>query len=178
MSNQVETRQGLRDVMFDSFPEIFNRFREHAASGSASFPSLLDQFSLVGGMNAFPYVGPFVQNRRVQSIGSSPIEYTKDKIAEMLKKPQDHERDLRQAAHSLDWASYTFHHIRRTYTNLLTYHSYITPDLIEKSAMDSASFWREYKLTDKLSKKMKPDELAKEASGKVQLEGRCFIPTA
>ena len=174
MGNQMETRQGLRDVMFDSFPEIFNRFRELAASGSASFPSLLDQFSRVGGMNAFPYVGPFVQNRRVQSIGSSPIEYTKDKIAEMLKKPQDHERDLRQAAHELDWASYTFHHIRRTYTNLLTYHSYITPDLVEESAMDSASFWREYKLADKLRKKMKPDELAKEASGKVQLEGKVF----
>ena len=174
MADNTEARQEIRNVMYNSFPEIFNRFRELAESGSASFPSLLDQFSLIGGMNAFPYVGPFVQNRRVQTIGSSPIEYTKDKIAEFLKKPQDNERNLRQAAHELDWASYTFHHIRRTYSNLLTYHGYVTPDLVDESAMDSASFWREYKLADKLRKRMKPDELAREASGKVQLEGKVF----
>lgn len=174
MANKAEVKQGLRDVMYGSFPEIFSRFRELSQKGSASFPSLLDQFSLVGGMNAFPFVGPYVQNNRVKGIGTSPIQYSKDEIAKMLSKPQDNEVKLRQAAHSLDWASYTFHHIRRTYSNLLTYHNYITPDLVEESAMDSAAFWREYRLADKLRKTMKPDELAKEASGKVMLEGKVF----
>lgn len=174
MANKPEVKQGLRDVMYGSFPEIFSRFRELSQSGSASFPSLLDQFSLVGGMNAFPFVGPYVQNNRVKGIGTSPIQFNKDEIAKMLSKPQDNEVKLRQAAHSLDWASYTFHHIRRTYSNLLTYHNYITPDLVEESAMDSAAFWREYRLADKLRKAMKPDELAKEASGKVMLEGKVF----
>ena len=174
MAIKPEVKQGLRDVMYGSFPEIFSRFRELSQSGSASFPSLLDQFSLVGGMNAFPFVGPYVQNNRVKGIGTSPIQFNKDEIAKMLSKPQDNEVKLRQAAHSLDWASYTFHHIRRTYSNLLTYHNYITPDLVEESAMDSAAFWREYRLADKLRKAMKPDELAKEASGKVMLEGKVF----
>lgn len=174
MANKAEVKQGLRDVMYGSFPEIFSRFRELSQKGSASFPSLLDQFSLVGGMNAFPFVGPYVQNNRVKGIGTSPIQYSKDEIAKMLSKPQDNEVRLRQAAHSLDWASYTFHHIRRTYSNLLTYHNYITPDLVEESAMDNASFWREYRLADKLRKTMNPEELAKEASGKVMLEGKVF----
>ena len=157
---------------FDTFPNVFKHLRTMAASGMD--PSgIFGDYGLYGGLQSFPYSGPFVQNARTKRIGTSPIAHTKDEIADMLRKPQDSELPLRQASKELDFASYTYHHMRRVYTNLLTYHSYIVPDMIDESAMNDA-FWREYRLADKLRKVMKPQDLAREAAGKVMLEGKVF----
>lgn len=162
--------QALQEVRYSSFPQIFDRLRDLSRDG-LSMESLISAFGMMNG--SFAYTGPYVQNRRVKQIGSSPISHTKDEVAEMLKHPQEQELPLRQTAKELDFASYTFHHIRRVYTNLLTYHNYVAPDMTLPGAMNDA-FWREYRLADKLRKTMHPEDLAREAAGKVMLEGKVF----
>lgn len=157
-------------VRYASFPEIFERFRTASQNGM-SMDALV---SAMGWMNgSFPSSGPYVQNRRVKQIGTSPIAHTKDQVAEMLQKPQEQELPLRQTSKELDYASYTYHHMRRVYTNLLTYHNYIAPDMTDPGAMND-SFWREYRLADKLRKTLRPQDLAREAAGKAMLEGKVF----
>lgn len=169
MANESFSKS-LSAVTYDSFPKIFERFRQLSAETGMPLSSMISSFSMMGGFNQS---GPYVQNRRVKKIGTSPIPHTKDEVADMLKHPQEQELPLRQTAHELDFASYTFHHIRRVYTNLLTYHSYIEPDLTEPEAMNDA-FWREYRLAEKLRRTMDPKRLAREAAGKAMMEGKVF----
>ena len=169
MASETLTRD-LTKASYDSFPQIFERFRQLSEQTGMPLSTMIQNFSVMGGFNQS---GPYIQNRRVKKIGTSPIPHTKDEVADMLKHPQEQELPLRQTAHELDFASYTFHHMRRVYTNLLTYHSYIAPDLTEPDAMND-SFWREYRLAEKLRKTMKPWELAREAAGKTVMEGKVF----
>lgn len=169
MAKDKVTRS-MTEVAYDTFPEIFERFRQLSQETGMPLDSMISSFGIMGG---FRSSGPYVQNRRVKRIGTSPITHTKDEVADMLKHPQDSELPLRQTAHELDYASYTFHHMRRVYTNLLTYHNYIAPDLTEPEAMNDA-FWREWRLAEKLRTAMKPKELAREAAGKAVLEGKVF----
>lgn len=169
MANESFSKS-MSAITYDSFPKIFERFRQLSAETGMPLTSMISSFSMMGGFNQS---GPYVQNRRVKKIGTSPIPHTKDEVADMLKHPQEQELPLRQTAHELDFASYTFHHIRRVYTNLLTYHSYIEPDLTEPEAMNDA-FWREYRLAEKLRRTMDPKRLAREAAGKAVMEGKVF----
>ena len=159
----------LQKVKYGSFPEIFSKFRSLAEDYNVPFQSLISAFGFQGGM----FASPQVMNQRFQGIGTSPINFNKDEIAEMLKRPQTNERKLREASRSLDYTNYTYRHMRRTYSSLLTYHNYIVPTLVDQSDMND-SFWREYRLADKLRKTMKPHELAREAGAKAMLEGKTF----
>lgn len=159
----------LQKVKYGSFPEIFSKFRSMAEDYNVPFQSLISAFGFQGGM----FASPQVMNQRFQGIGTSPINFNKDEIAEMLKRPQTNERKLREASRSLDYTNYTYRHMRRTYSSLLTYHNYIVPTLVDQSDMND-SFWREYRLADKLRKTMKPQELAREAGAKAMLEGKTF----
>lgn len=167
---QNNAMQAISDVRYASFPQIFDRFREVSKDGM----SMDGLISAMGAMNgSFNVTGPYVQNRRVKRIGTAPVSHTKEEVSKMLLQPQDNELPLRQTSRELDFASYTYHHMRRVYTNLLTYHNYIAPDMTEPSAMND-SFWREYRLADKLRKTLCPADLAREAAGKVMLEGKVF----
>lgn len=162
----------LQNLKYASFPEIFQKLRDLSTESSIPVESLV---SMVGGYgyNGAMFATPQVMNSRFQGIGTSPIDFSKDRVAEMLKKPQSNERELRQASRGLDYTSYTYRHMRRTYSSLLTYHSYIAPSLAEAKDMGDA-FWREYRLAEKLRKTMKPGELAREAGAKAMLEGKVF----
>lgn len=159
----------LQKVKYGSFPEIFSKFRSMAEDYNVPFQSLISAFGFQGGM----FASPQVMNQRFQGIGTSPINFTKDQVAEMLKRPQTNERKLREASRSLDYTNYTYRHMRRTYSSLLTYHNYVVPSLVDGGDMGD-SFWREYRLADKLRKTMKPHELAREAGAKAMLEGKTF----
>lgn len=161
--------QELKKVTYGSFPEIFGKFRSMAEDYNVPFQSLISAFGFQGGM----FASPQVMNQRFQGIGTSPINFTKDQVAEMLKRPQTNERKLREASRSLDYTNYTYRHMRRTYSSLLTYHNYVVPSLVDGGDMGD-SFWREYRLADKLRKTMKPHELAREAGAKAMLEGKTF----
>lgn len=167
---QVNPTEAMQAVKYADFPQIFQRFREVSADGM-NIDGLISAMGMMNG--SFPVTGPYIQNRRVKQIGTSPIAHTKDQITEMLQRPQEQELPLRQTSKELDFASYTYHHMRRVYTNLLTYHNYIAPDMTEPDAMND-SFWREYRLADKLRKTLRPQDLAREAAGKAMLEGKVF----
>ena len=120
----------LRKAQYESFPEIFKRFRTLAQeNGGMPLGSLISAFS---GINSGRYglANPYIQNRRVKKISSLPEDYSKDDVAQMLTKPYESEMQLRQVAHILEYTAYPFFHIRKSYQNMLTYHSYIAPNLV------------------------------------------------
>ena len=80
--------QELQKVKYGSFPEIFSKFRSMAEDYNVPFQSLISAFGFQGGM----FASPQVMNQRFQGIGTSPISFNKDEIAEMLKRPQTNER--------------------------------------------------------------------------------------
>lgn len=164
----LETRE-LQKVQYSSFPEIFGKIRSMAENYNLPVRSIVDLFGYSGAM----FASPQVMNQRFQGIGSSPISFSKDQVAEMLRHPQTSERKLREAARGLDYTSYTYRHMRRTYSSLLTYHNYVAPTLVNGEDMGDA-FWREYRLVEKLRKTMKPGELAREAGAKAMMEGKVF----
>ena len=127
----IEARE-LTKLKYSSFPEIFDKVRTMAADYNVPLTNLISMFGTDGYSGAM-YASPQVMNRRFENIGSSPINYTKNQVAEMLKHPQTKERELREASRGLDYTSYTYRHMRRTYSSLLTYHNYVAPSLIEES---------------------------------------------
>ena len=159
----------LQKVKYGSFPEIFNKVRSMADEYNVPVQSLVNLFGYSGAM----YASPQIMNRRFESIGTSPINFTKDQVVEMLRHPQLNEAELRESSRSLDYTNYTYRHMRRTYSSLLTYHNYVAPSLTEAGEMGD-SFWREYRLAEKLRKAMKPAELARDAGAKSMLEGKTF----
>lgn len=92
---------------------------------------------------------PYIQNRRVKQISSLPVNFTKDKVGEMLTAPYDSEQPLRQVSHILEYTAYPLFHIRKTYQNLLTYHSYVMPRMVSGEDTKKDDFLREWKLTEK-----------------------------
>ena len=167
----MEARE-LAAIKYGTFPEIVQKIRSMAQDYNVPMTSLISAFGMEGYSGAM-FASPQVMNRRFETIGSSPINYTKDQVADMLKHPQTSERELREASRGLDYTSYTYRHMRRTYSSLLTYHNYVAPSLVDAGEMGEG-FWREYRLADKLRKAMKPAELAREAGAKAMLEGKVF----
>lgn len=159
----------LQKMKYGSFPEIFDKVRSLANTYNVPEQSLVNLFGYSGAIHSSPQV----MNRRFEQIGASPINFTKDEVTEMLRQPQSNEERLREASRGLDYTSYTYRHMRRTYSSLLTYHNYVAPSLVEGDNM-GGSFWREYRLVEKLRKAMKPAELAREAGAKSMLEGKTF----
>ena len=164
-------KEELNKVQYESFPEIFGRFRKLAAENQGMpMASIVSAFA---GINSGRYgmANPYIQNRRVKQISSLPANYTKDKVAEMLTSPYENETPLRQVGHILEYTAYPLFHIRKTYQNLLTYHSYIAPNLVSESDMKKDDFWREYKLAEKLRQEFCPKETAHQIVGQVGTEG-------
>ena len=167
-------KEELNKVQYESFPEIFGRFRKLAAENQGMpMASIVSAFA---GINSGRYgmANPYIQNRRVKQISSLPANYTKDKVAEMLTSPYENEKPLRQVGHILEYTAYPLFHIRKTYQNLLTYHSYIAPNFVSESDMKKDDFWREYKLAEKLRQEFCPKETAHQIVGQVGTEGKVF----
>lgn len=162
----------LAALKYGTFPEIVQKLRAMAQDHSLSMANIVSAFGMERYSGAM-YASPQVMNRSFERIGSSPINFTKNEVAEMLKHPQTSETPLREASRGLDYTSYTYRHMRRTYTSLLTYHNYVAPNLVKGEDMGEG-FWREYRLVEKMRKAMRPADLAREAGAKGMLEGKTF----
>lgn len=164
----------MRDLGLASYPEIFDRFKTLSEKyGGLSSTALVSAFSRANGIN-HDKKNPYIQNRRVKAISSLPENYTKDQVGDMLREPDSNEKSLRQVAHGLEYTAYPLQHIRRTYQDLLTYHSYIIPDLPDKGAEKDDSFWREWRLLERLRKEMDVGTMAHQIVGQVIQEGKVF----
>ena len=169
----IETSE-LNKLQYAAFPQIFEKLRTMAAENQGMPMSAIS--TAFAGINAGRYgmANPYIQNRRVKQISSLPVNFTKDKVGEMLTAPYDNEQPLRQVSHILEYTAYPLFHIRKTYQNLLTYHSYVMPRMVSGSDTKKDDFLREWKLTEKLREEFKPKENAHQIVGQVGVEGKVF----
>ncbi len=164
----------LREVQFGSYADVFKKFNALAAEyGNLSAESLISAFTRVTGI---PYErnNPYIQNRRVKQIASLPVDYSKDKVADMLVNAGNNEQPLRSVEHALEITAYPLFHLRKVYQDLLTYHSYTAPEFSDDNDAKKPEFWREWKLIEKLRKAMFPASEAHRIVGQCCQEGKVF----
>ena len=174
MEEKLNLTTELQDVQYSSYSDIFGRFKKLSEQyGGMPMSSLMSAFSRTTGAQYYRN-DPYIQNRRVQAISSLPNEFSKNKVAEMLTSPLANERGLRQVEHALEYTAYPLFHTRKMYQDLLTYHSYIAPEFTEKDAAKNDDFWREWKLLEKLRRKLDPKTTAHKLAGQAVQEGKVF----
>ena len=174
MEEKLNLTTELQDVQYSSYSDIFGRFKKLSEQyGGMPMSSLMSAFSRTTGAQYYRN-DPYIQNRRVQAISSLPNEFSKNKVAEMLTSPLANERGLRQVEHALEYTAYPLFHTRKMYQDLLTYHSYIVPEFTEKDAAKNDDFWREWKLLEKLRRKLDPKTTAHKIAGQAVQEGKVF----
>lgn len=164
----------LRGLSNATYPEIFKRFQALSEEyGDMPAGALASAFSRVSA-SAVNRNNPYIQNRRVQAISSLPKDYSKNRVAEMLTNPMGNEQGLRQVEHGLEFTAYPLFHTRKMYQDLLTYHSYIAPEFTDKDTAKNDEFWREWKLLEKLRRKLDPKTTAHKLAGQAVQEGKVF----
>jgi hypothetical protein len=166
----------IAKLKYSSFPEIFRALRNMADQyGTMPMDALLGVFGSVFG-RGYDYAGqdPYTQNRRVKSISTRPANYSKNQIAAMIQNPDGNEQPLRAVEQALEYSAYPLFHTRTVYQNLLTYHSYIAPHLSDKEDAKKDDFWREWKLLEKLRKKLNPKDTCHMIAGQALKEGKVF----
>lgn len=174
MEEKLNLTTELQGVQYSSYSDIFGRFKKLSEQyGGMPMSSLMSAFSRTTGAQYYRN-DPYIQNRRVQAISSLPNEFSKNKVAEMLTSPLANERGLRQVEHALEYTAYPLFHTRKMYQDLLTYHSYIAPEFTEKDAAKNDDFWREWKLLEKLRRKLDPKTTAHKLAGQAVQEGKVF----
>lgn len=174
MEEKLNLTTELQGVQYSSYSDIFGRFKKLSEQyGGMPMSSLMSAFSRTTGAQYYRN-DPYIQNRRVQAISSLPNEFSKNKVAEMLTSPLANERGLRQVEHALEYTAYPLFHTRKMYQDLLTYHSYIVPEFTEKDAAKNDDFWREWKLLEKLRRKLDPKTTAHKLAGQAVQEGKVF----
>lgn len=174
MEEKLNLTTELQGVQYSSYSDIFGRFKKLSEQyGGMPMSSLMSAFSRTTGAQYYRN-DPYIQNRRVQAISSLPNEFSKNKVAEMLTCPLANERGLRQVEHALEYTAYPLFHTRKMYQDLLTYHSYIVPEFTEKDAAKNDDFWREWKLLEKLRRKLDPKTTAHKLAGQAVQEGKVF----
>lgn len=165
----------LQEVQYASFPEIFSKFKELSDKfNGLPADSLIQSFGMVNGFGSMYTPNPYAQNKRVKAISSLPEPYDKDKVTEMLKKPYSNEKPLREVEHALEFTAYPLFHMKKMYQDLLTYHSYVAPDLVDEEETNRDDFWREWKLLERLRKEMRVSDVAHEITGQALQEGKVF----
>lgn len=174
MEEKLNLTTELQAVQYSSYSDIFGRFKKLSEQyGGMPMNSLMRAFSRTTGAQYYRN-DPYIQNRRVQAISSLPNEFSKNKVAEMLTSPLANERGLRQVEHALEYTAYPLFHTRKMYQDLLTYHSYIVPEFTDKDAAKNDDFWREWKLLEKLRRKLDPKTTAHKLAGQAVQEGKVF----
>lgn len=169
--------EDLVQAQFESWPELFAKFKALSAQyGGMPVDSLVSAFqTATGSFGRHMTLNPFIQNRRVKELSSLPKNYTKDSVARMLTAPEENERGLREVEHGLEYTAYPMFHLRKVYSDLLTYHSYIAPQFLEKDEGEQPGFWREYRLAEKLRQELDPKTTAHELAGRALQEGKVFV---
>ena len=83
----MDLQTELRSVQFASYPKIFGRLRELAAQyGDLPMDTVSSAF-MRAASNTYTRNNPYIQNRRVKAVSTLPVNYSKDKVAEMLTAP-------------------------------------------------------------------------------------------
>lgn len=155
-----------------SYHEYFRKLSEKYADLPVG--AIQSAFRRAATFSAMYTNNPFIQNRRVKGIGSLPVEYGKDKIADMLQKPDENEIPLRQVSNILEYTAYPMLKIRTVYQDLLTYHYYIYPEYLEEADAKKPEFIREWRLMCKLATELQARRSARMIVGQCVRDGKVF----
>lgn len=115
-----------------------------------------------------------IQNSRIKAISSLPADYTKEEIGDMLRRPYESEKPLRQTSEVLRWTAYPYFKVTKTYQDISTYRYYFKPKYIDEEIAGKEDFKREAILLDKLNKILKPEAIAHKITGQAVNEGKIF----
>lgn len=177
MEERINLTAELSSVQYDSFPEIFSKFKTLSEKyNNLPMENLLNAFGMVGGfgIGSMYTPNPYVQNTRVKGISSRPANYSKNEVAEFIENPYQSEEQLRQIEHALEFSAYPLFHTRKVYQELLSYHNYVAPYLNDKEDAQRDDFWREWKLLEKFRRELDPETVAHQAAGQALQEGKVF----
>ena len=164
----------LASVQFAGFNDIYAKFQSLSDQyGGLPADSIISAFTRATG-GKYAINNPYIQNRRVKQISSLPVNYTKDKVVDMITAPDSNEMGLRQVGHALEWTAYPLYHMRRIYQDLLTYHSYVMPRYVDKADTKTEQFKREWRLLEKLRAEIDPKANAHKIVGQALVEGKVF----
>ncbi len=164
-----------RKLQYGPMTKILQRFNDlQNKYGDLSPQQLYNAFALSNGIGGMYTANPYTQNTRVKGISTLPVGYTKDKVVEFLRNPNESEQALRQVEHALEWTAYPLFHARKTYQSLMTYHNYIAPCILDEGDAKRGDFWREYKLLERLRIKADMKEFGHKVVGQVGQEGKVF----
>ena len=172
MANRADLTTELRAVSCASFPDLFQRFQ--TLSREYSPAQITNALRMVNGFGSLYTPNPFIQNQRVKGISTRPAGKTKSEVAQMVENPEQNEKPLRQVERALEYTAYPIYHIRQTYQNLLTYHSYIAPAFADAESARKDDFWREWMLLEKLRCELDIGAKMHEIAGQAQQEGKVF----
>lgn len=165
----------LREASLGSYADMFSKYRQLASEyGTLSPEGMVNAFRMATGWGNLYTPNPYVQNKRVKGISTRPAHYTKEQVGEMVEAPEGNEKPLRAVEHALEYSAYPLFNIRTTYANLLTYHSFIAPEYMEKGVAKQKEFWREWRLAEKLRRELSVGPKAHEIAGQVLQEGKVF----
>ncbi len=173
-----EAYSELNSVALASFPEVFKKIRELSSKqGGMNAAGLINTFQNMGGfgLGNMYTPNPYVQNHRIKGIETRPADYSKNDVADFLRTPDSSERELRAVEKGLEYTAYQMLHFRTVYQNLLTYHSYVAPNLTDEGDAKSDDFWREWKLLEKLRQTVNPKDKCHEFCGLALQSGKIFV---
>ena len=120
---------------------------------------------------------PQIQNSRVKAISSLPVNYNKDQIAEFLRCPYSHERELREVSEILRWTTFPYYKLIKTEQDIPTDRYYFKPKHVEGEEAKTKEFEREAMLLDKLNKEIKPEQTLHKIRGEALLQGKAIYST-
>ena len=157
---------------YTSYPEMFRALAQKY--GDMPIENVVAAFGRTTASAGFT-ANPYVQNRRVKSISSLPVNYDYDKVAEMITKPNENEMPLRQVSHVLESTVAPYWKIRKMYQDILSYHWYVCPYGVEDvSEAKTKDFKREMLLAEKFVEAAKIQQKAHEIVGQCVEEGKVF----
>ena len=164
----------LKQAAFGSYQDAFQRFRTLSGKyGNLPMDRVVAAFTRAT-TSEYERNDPYIQNRRVKQISSLPVDYSKDRVAEMLINPNNNEMPLRSVEHSLEVTAYPLFHLRKVYQDLLTYHSYTMPAFADSADAKKDDFKREWMLIEKLRRELCPATVAHRIVGQACQEGKVF----
>lgn len=116
---------------------------------------------------------PEIQNTRVKRINTTPADFSKDEISDMLENPEQNEKNLRAVSASLSTTTKTYDLIIQTYANIMSYFWYVYPTNIP-DGMSKEAIRREYALAYKIAKAIGPEIEGHKATGLAMKYGKVF----
>lgn len=160
-----------QQIDYSSYPAMFKSMADRY--GDLQIGSVIDAFARAWDDNT-SILNPYIQNRRVKSVNSLPVQYEYSQVADMVQQPDGNEIPLRQVSHVLESTASPYFKIRKTIQDLMTCHWFNIPADMEDGDEEKRELWREMRLVDRFAEKIAAQETAHMIIGQCMQEGKVF----